>query len=126
MKVRHKRLVDSERTRWTLLEESETFYICRRDDVSEFRALAKVDYEPIPPVDESHWQDVTQHVEVKEQSFGKSNMVTEAGVFDGTRRLAHLVCGGDYRLRKVELWRFEGGGRPNELVTAFLVERKVG
>ena len=123
MKVRHKRLVDSERTRWTLLEESETFFICRRDDVSHFQALAKVDYEIVPPTPpEPRWQDVTGECEWRELKDGNALSHHTGGEWEpeiGCNVMVSQTLG--YRLRKVRMTSEPSG----IMRDAFIVERKV-
>ena len=77
--------------------------------------------EPVQP--EPQWVDVTADVEVREEPGAKGTIpMSGNAVFHGPRRLANLVCGGGYRLRKADI--LIQNGHAVIPGVAFIVERR--
>ena len=59
---------------------------------------------PIPdptPVPTTKWTDVTKDIEIREDRYRKDGF-DPGGVFHAGERLANLICGGRYRVRKMD------------------------
>lgn len=66
------------------------------------------------------WRDVTEDVDIRGGMNKSGAPVPNEFVYHNNFHLANLVCGGKYRLRKVQLWTQYDGRQ-----WAFIVEQKV-
>ena len=115
MTLRHKTtgeefdLIDKHSTEWAVY-----------DAKGERRLFKKDMLEEITP--EPQWVDVTEEVDVREEPGAKGTIANSGNaVFHGLRRLANLVCGGGYRLRKADI--LIQNGHAVIPGVAFIVER---
>lgn len=84
-----------------VVEESASYYIARSpSDRLDVQICAKAVWKPVL---ETKWVSVTGSLEIREDRHTKSGY-DPGGVFHNGERLANLVCGGRYRIRKVEYY----------------------
>lgn len=76
--------------------------------------------------DEPVWRDVTEECETKVVTpcAKAGHLANENSVQHHGRILAHLICGGSYRLRKIKVNKFEGDATAVYApMWAFIVEK---
>lgn len=110
--VRH---ISGQGVKWEVQEDLPLVW--RSYDRGTPLTLPKSEYRLCDPPEQ--WVDVTAECEI--QDGHTKDGVEGHWVEHKSHRLANMVCGGMYRLRKVQVWNGDGA---TQSMSAFIVERK--